>query len=67
MKVSGQLHAPVTLPPRKEHPLPIGYEAGWAPEPVWTWCRTEKFPALSGNRTRYTATLRTFNYYGLQL
>jgi hypothetical protein len=34
--VSGQLHALTTLPP----PVPIGYEAGWAPEPVWmTWRR----------------------------
>jgi hypothetical protein len=24
------------LPPGKEHPVPIGSEAGWAPEPVWT-------------------------------
>jgi hypothetical protein len=24
------------LPPRKGPPVPIGQEAGWAPEPVWT-------------------------------
>jgi hypothetical protein len=24
------------LPPGKEPPVPIGQEAGWAPEPVWT-------------------------------
>jgi hypothetical protein len=32
MEVSGQLHAPDTLP--------AGKEAGWAPEPVWTMCVT---------------------------
>jgi hypothetical protein len=34
--VSGQLHAPAAFAPGKEPPVPIGYEAGWAPEPVWT-------------------------------
>jgi hypothetical protein len=32
MEVSGQLHAPAALPPEKEPPVPLGYEAGWAPE-----------------------------------
>jgi len=36
MEVSGQLYAPVALPPRKEPLSAIGYEAGWAPEPVLT-------------------------------
>jgi hypothetical protein len=39
--VSGQLHAPATLPPGKELPVPIGYEIGWTPVPVWTTWRTE--------------------------
>jgi hypothetical protein len=26
----------------KEPPLPIGYEAGWAPEPVWSMRKREK-------------------------
>jgi hypothetical protein len=35
--VSGQRHAPAALlPPGKGPPVPIGQEAGWAPEPVWT-------------------------------
>jgi hypothetical protein len=34
--VSGQLHAPAALPPGKEPLVPIGEEAEWAPEPVWT-------------------------------
>jgi hypothetical protein len=39
MKVSGQLHAPAASPLEKETLLPIGYEAGWAPEQAWTrWC-----------------------------
>jgi hypothetical protein len=36
MEVSGQLHAPATLPPGKESLVPIGWEAGWATEPVRT-------------------------------
>jgi hypothetical protein len=30
------------LPPGKEPPVPIGQEAGWAPEPVWTQSLEEK-------------------------
>jgi hypothetical protein len=41
MEVSGQLHAPVALPPRKEPLVPIEYEVGWSPEPVWTIWRRE--------------------------
>jgi hypothetical protein len=25
-------------------PVPIGYEAGWAPELVWTWQQRQKNP-----------------------
>jgi hypothetical protein len=39
MEVSGQLHTLVALPPGKEPLVPIGYGAGWAPEPVWTTWR----------------------------
>jgi hypothetical protein len=35
MEVSGQLHAPAALPPKKEPPTPIGQEARRAPELVW--------------------------------
>jgi hypothetical protein len=31
-------------------PVPIGEEAGWAPEPVWTLYNTEKTLAPIGNR-----------------
>jgi len=34
MEVSDQLHAPATLPPGKELPVPIGQEGGWAPKSV---------------------------------
>jgi hypothetical protein len=36
MEVSGQLHAPAALPPGKEPLVPIGWGAGWVPEP-FTW------------------------------
>jgi hypothetical protein len=43
MGVSGQRHAPAALlPPGKGPPVPIGQEAGWAPEPVWTQRPEEK-------------------------
>jgi hypothetical protein len=41
LEVSGQLHVPAALPPGKETPVPIGYEAGWASETDWTTCRGE--------------------------
>jgi hypothetical protein len=34
MEVSGQLHAPAALPPGKKPLVSIGWEAGWAPEPL---------------------------------
>jgi hypothetical protein len=43
--VSGQLHAPAALPP-----VPIGSEAGWAPEPVCTmWRRENSWPYQDSN------------------
>jgi len=36
IEISGQLHTPATSPSGKELLIPIGQEAGWAPEPVWT-------------------------------
>jgi hypothetical protein len=49
MEVSGQLHAPAALPPGKP-PVPSGYEAGWAPEPVWALWSGEKALAPARNR-----------------
>jgi hypothetical protein len=53
MGVSGQLHALAALPPGKESPEPFDQEAGWFPEPVWTFWRTESSLALAGNGTLY--------------
>jgi len=41
---------PQLLHPQRNNPLlvPIGYEAGWAPELVWTLAR-EKIPAPAMN------------------
>jgi hypothetical protein len=41
LEVSGQFHAHPTLAPLKEPPVPIGQEAGWAPELVWMTWRSE--------------------------
>jgi hypothetical protein len=49
--MSGQLHVPAALPPKKELLVPIEYEAGWASEPFWTRWWREKFPAPAENRT----------------
>jgi hypothetical protein len=38
------------LPPGKGPPVPIGQEAGWAPEPVWTQRIEER--SLPGVETR---------------
>jgi hypothetical protein len=35
----------------KEPPVPIVYEAGWAPKPVWTQRLEEKSSAPGGDRT----------------
>jgi len=51
MEVGGLLHALAALPPGEESQVPIGWEAGWAPEPVWRRCRREEFRAPAGNRT----------------
>jgi hypothetical protein len=43
MGVSGQHHAPAAFyPSGKGPPVPIGQEAGWAPEPVCTQRLEEK-------------------------
>jgi hypothetical protein len=51
MEVSGELHAPAALPQGEKPPVPIGWEAGWAPEPAWPLSRREKPCAPAGNRT----------------
>jgi hypothetical protein len=39
------------LLPGKEPPVPVVWEAGWAPEPVWTQRLEEKHSASVGDRT----------------
>jgi hypothetical protein len=51
MAVSGQLHALAVLLTGKEYPVPIGYEAGWAREPVWTlWGSHDSYCNARNNR-----------------
>jgi hypothetical protein len=45
IEVSCHLHAPGALTP-----VPIGEDAGWAPEPAWTAWSIEKSLAPAGNR-----------------
>jgi hypothetical protein len=52
MEVSGQHHSYSTLPPEQDLSVPIGYETGQAPEPVWTLQRREKSLGTAGNRTQ---------------
>jgi hypothetical protein len=51
MEVSGQLQAPAALFPGKEPLVPIRYEAGWAPEPIWMRWWRGNFPTPAGTRT----------------
>jgi len=47
MEVSGQLHASASLPPGKEPFVPIGQEAGWAPDPFWSVTLSEVYRNFS--------------------
>jgi hypothetical protein len=49
--VSGQRQAPAALYPGNELPIPIGQEAGWASELVWTQRLEDKSFASAGHRT----------------
>jgi hypothetical protein len=45
------------LPPGKGPPVPIGQEAGWAPEPVWTQRLEGKPFASGGDRTPFVQSV----------
>jgi hypothetical protein len=51
MEVISQRHAPAELYPRKEPPVSIEQEAGWASKLVWTQRLEEKSFASVGDRT----------------
>jgi hypothetical protein len=51
MEVSGQLHAPAALPPRKVKQVDIEYEALLASGTVWTLSGRRNFLACDGNQT----------------
>jgi hypothetical protein len=51
MEMNDQLHAPGRFTLGEEQPIPIGQEASWAPEPVWTLWRRQKSVTPTGNKT----------------
>jgi hypothetical protein len=53
MEVSGRLHAPAALPPRKETLVPNGYEAGVGPRAGLDVLVKKKFSSPTGIRTPY--------------
>jgi hypothetical protein len=61
MEVSGQLHAPAALFPGRT-PVSIAKEAGWAPQPVWTFRRREISLVLVRNPTPGSSGLQSSHY-----
>jgi hypothetical protein len=52
------LHRPSRPSFTETAPVPIGYEAGLVPEPVWTKCKEFNFLALAGNGTPVSRSSR---------
>jgi hypothetical protein len=62
MGVSGQLHALAVL-----LTVPIGYEAVWAPEPVWTqWRANVHCPCQESNPDRPLRSIVTILTVGVK-
>jgi len=53
MEASGQHHTLAILPMGEEPPLPIAWEADWAPESFWTIWKREKYLVSAGIQTLY--------------
>ena len=51
MELSGQVHNPAALLPRRVFPVPFEQKAGWKPESISTLSRREEFLANVWNRT----------------
>jgi hypothetical protein len=51
MELSGEIHAPGALRPRKEPSVLIGYEVGWAPNSVFYAVERGSFLTPDGNGT----------------
>jgi hypothetical protein len=57
--MSDHLHTPATLLPEERTPVPIVYEASWAPEQVWMLWRRQHF-AQTG--TELTLAIQTVGH-----
>jgi len=64
MEVGGQRHAQAALHPGK-NPVPILYEAGWAPGPVWTGAKNLATIGIrSPDRPAHSESLYRLSYPG---
>jgi hypothetical protein len=61
--VSGQLQAPPALPPGKEPSLIIGKERRWAPEPVGSTQRGQKFCSYRNSNSNFSAVQPVTSLY----
>lgn len=50
MEVGGEHQAPAALQPGKEYLVPCEQEAGWIPQPMWTFLRRKISFYASGLR-----------------